>query len=92
MVSMLVLTYVPLLLLAACTMVLCLKLQLTDCFLSLFLCLFVISCLLLNLGNKPRTELNMLDKVLGLLVDVTRNLCLLGSAIYNCFILPPVKL
>ena len=36
-------------------------------------------CLLQNPGNKPKTEPNILEKELGLLVALTRNLCLLGS-------------
>ena len=91
MVSMLVLRFILLLLLVVGIGSM-FEASVADCFWSWFLCLFVLLCLLPNLGNKPRTELNMLDKVLGLLADVTRNLCLLGSAIYNYFILPPIKL
>ena len=49
-------------------------------------------CLLLNLGNIPITELIMLEKLLGLLANETKNLCSLGSVTYNCLKLPPVKL
>ena len=41
-------------------------------------------CLLLNLGNRFKTELIILEKVLGLLAKETKNLCLLGSVTYNC--------
>ena len=37
-------------------------------------------------------ELMILEKVLGLLVKETKNLCLLGSVMYSCLKLPPVKL
>ena len=47
---------------------------------------------LLNLGNRPITELIILEKVLGLLANETKNLCSLGSVTYNCLKLPPVKL
>ena len=49
-------------------------------------------CLLLNLGSRLKTELMILEKVLGLLAQETKNLCLLGSVTYNCLKLPPVKL
>ena len=48
-------------------------------------------CLLLKLGNRLKTELIMLEKVLGLLAKETKNLCLLGSVTYNCLNLPAVK-
>ena len=82
MVSALVLKFISLLLLAV-HIVSIVEASVADCFWSSFLCLFVWLCLLPNLGNKTRTELNMLEKVLGLLADITRNLCLLGSAIYK---------
>ena len=56
------------------------------------LCFSELFCLLLNFRNKPITELIILEKVLGLLGDVTKNLCSLGSVIYNCLMLLPVKM
>ena len=49
-------------------------------------------CLPLNLGNRFKTEVIMLEKVLGLLAKGTKHLCSLGSVTYNCLKLPPVKL
>ena len=63
-----------------------------DCTWFLFLCLLESVCLLLNLGSRLITELIILENVLGLLAKETKNLCLLGSATYNCLKLPPVKL
>ena len=63
-----------------------------DCTWFSFLCLLELVCLLLNLGNRPITELIKLEKVLGLLAKETKNLCSLGSVTYYCLKLPPVKL
>ena len=56
-----------------------------DCVWCSFIFLSALVCLLLNLGNGPITELIILEEVLGLLTDATKNLWLLGSATYNCF-------
>ena len=63
-----------------------------DCTWFSFVCLLESVCLLLNLGSRHKTELVILEKVLGLLAKETKNLCLLGSVTYNCLKLPPVKL
>ena len=63
-----------------------------DCLWSSFLCLSQSFCLLLNFGNKPITELIILEKVLGLLANITKDLCSIGSGMYNCLMAPPVKL
>ena len=64
------------------------------CFLFLIVVLVLLElvCFLLNLGSRLMMELMILEKVLGLLAKVTKNLCLLGSATYSCLKLPPVKL
>ena len=84
-----VLTFIPLLLLLIDVSEF--EASITDCVWCSFLYLAELFCLLLNLGNKLITELIILEKVLGLLADATKNLCSLGSATYNCLMLPPVK-
>ena len=68
--------------------------SITVCFLFLIVVLVLLGvvCLLLNLRSKLMTELMILEKVLGLFAKDTKNLCSLGSAMYSCLQLPPVKL
>ena len=72
MVSALLLQSIPLLLLVVC-MVPIVEASVADCSWSSSLCLFILPCLLLNFGNKPNTELKMLEKMFRLLADITRN-------------------
>ena len=44
----------------------------TDCVWCSYLCLSELVCLLLNLRNRPITELIILEKVLGLLANATK--------------------
>ena len=43
-----------------------------DCAWCSLLCLSELVCLLLDLGNRPITELIILEKVLGLLANLTK--------------------
>ena len=71
MVSVLLLESVPLVPLVL-HMVSIVEASVAECSWSSSLCLITWLCLLSNLGNKPKTELNILENVIGLLVAVTK--------------------